>query len=212
MINEEVNEILREMEDTEAISEIRDDIVVSKLLKAYKKSRSAKLDTEGIFEEVEDMMDTIQFTPNSLNLDGAQGLKESKDLRIRIISVRDRLMSIGNKLALSEAMATRVFNKTTSYILTSDVGETLRKQKLSVRQADAVVHAALEEVTHIMDDVSFLKGRVSSALTECNEKTRALDSWVNIHKQYMFFNNRGPDDNQDDEAPPRFRSKKTRRL
>ncbi len=206
MMEDDLKKALRAIDGTDAIRDIRKDVVMSHILSAWAKSKASNIDVDSLFEEINDMLEEIEFTPNGMNLDGMQGIEENKNLRMRIVSVRGRLMGISNKLAYFDSLAGRVMVKATSYLLTSDI---LPDKKLSVKQTEALFQVALEEVSTSIEDISFLKGRLTLALNECNEKTRALDSWINLHKQYMFFTRPGGLNDEAD-PPPRKNKNKNR--
>ena len=197
-MRDEVSEILRNMlESSTVISAIRRDIVVSKICAAFKKTTAANLDVEELFDEINSMREDIVYSREGMDLDGPQGITENLEFRSEVNAVRDRLNALAEKLALYEYKTKKVYDTTVSHIIT-DEDTMLLLKPLTVKQKEAVLYTALEEITSAIADIDFIKGRVHATLTECNDKTKSLDAWVNLHKQYMyFFNTRGGEHGQE---------------
>jgi hypothetical protein len=182
-------------ENTGIVMDLRGQVLVQQLLKAFKTSKRFQIDEGALLEELQDIANTGLV--KSLRLPGTDGLKEAAQLRFAVQGARDRVVAMNQELRSVLLAATRTYR--TGLVF-------LRQQPqmvgLTAKATDDVVMLALFEVSECVSTVERLLVETKETLANLDDRSRVIDSWFSLHKQYVFMSlNRGPSADDDDKEP-----------
>lgn len=182
-------------ESTGVVVELRGQVLVQQLLKAFKASKRFQIDEDALLEELQDISNTGMV--KSLRLPGTDGLKEAAQLRFAVQGARDRVVAMNQELRSVLLAATRTYR--TGLVF-------LRQQPqltgMTAKAIDDVATLTLAEVSECVQTIERLLIETKETLANLDDRSRVIDSWFSLHKQYVFMSlNRGPSADKDDEEP-----------
>lgn len=182
-------------ESTGVVVELRGQVLVQQLLKAFKASKRFQIDEDALLEELQDISNTGMV--KSLRLPGTDGLKEAAQLRFAVQGARDRVVAMNQELRSVLLAATRTYR--TGLVF-------LRQQPqltgMTAKAMDDVATLTLAEVSECVQTIERLLVETKETLANLDDRSRVIDSWFSLHKQYVFMSlNRGPSADKDDEEP-----------
>ena len=173
--------------ETATVSAIRADPVVQQLLNAYKRTGWAKVDSANLTEEIAECASYAGFDTTAFPLRGTGGIKNSRNARLALQAYRDRLMAIQRPLREGISKTNRVLRIGFVYLRQNPL-----LKGMTVKHSDAVCEVSLREIVESQETLKFLSGEVTEALNAIDHKTKTLDAWFNLHKQYVFMNGKSP--------------------
>ena len=177
---------------------LRKDLVVKRLIVAFQAANFAKFDPEALLEELNDIANDAAFDGEGFPIDSTQGISNAAKHRFKLQALRDRLISINKKLREATSKVGRTYRLTLVYLRQNEVVKTL-----TMKAQDDVVFAVLREIADVQDSMKLVMDSVKEALSSIDDKTRTLDAWFALHKQYVFMTaNRGPKDDGNEENTP----------
>lgn len=182
-------------ESTGVVVELRGQVLVQQLLKAFKASKRFQIDEDALLEELQDISNTGMV--KSLRLPGTDGLKEAATLRFAVQGARDRVVAMNQELRSVLLAATRTYR--TGLVF-------LRQQPqlagMTAKAVDDIATLTLAEVSECVQTIERLLVETKETLANLDDRSRVIDSWFSLHKQYVFMSlNRGPSADKDDEEP-----------
>jgi len=183
-------------ESTSVIVELRSQVLVQQLLKAFKASKRFQIDEDALLEELQDISNTGMV--KSLRLPGTDGLKEAAELRFAVQGARDRVVAMNQELRSVLLAATRTYR----------VGLVFLRQQpqltgMTAKAIDDVGMLTLAEVSECVQNIERLLVETKETLANLDDRSRVIDAWFSLHKQYVFMSlNRGPSADKDDEEQP----------
>lgn len=193
----DLDEAARQMRaNTSIIQELRSVVIVQQLLKAFKTSKRFQIDEEALLEELRDISNAGMV--KSLRLPGTDGLKEAATLRFSVQGARDRVVAMNQELRSVLLSASRTYR--TGLVF-------LRQQPqmagLTAKATDDVAMLVLAEVSECVQVLERLLVETKETLANLDDRSRVIDSWFSLHKQYVFMSlNRGPSADEEDEDQP----------
>ena len=126
--------------------------------------------------------------------------------RIEIQGVRDRLVNVNGQLRGVLMRALRIDRQARVYLR--------QKQEvmdLTAKAAEDLLAVVLEDVSSVVEHVKLLMDMGKEALTNIDERTRLLDSWFTLHKQYAFLTlSKNPGQNDKDPQDEAYRRRPSR--
>jgi len=175
--------------DTDVVAEIRADPVIDNLLKAYKKTPYSRIDSGQTLAELSELSASVAFDAKGFPLNGTRGLKNARDARLELQAARDRLVAMERQFRQGMAQAAKVLRVGMVYIRQSGTFK-----GMTAKHMDQVAEVALREIVENQETLKLLSIEVREALTSVDGKSKVLDSWFNLHKQYVFMTgtSRGP--------------------
>lgn len=182
-------------ENTGIVMDLRGQVLVQQLLKAFKTAKRFQIDEDALLEELQDIANTGLV--KSLRLPGTDGLKEAAQLRFAVQGARDRVVAMNQELRSVLLAATRTYR--TGLVF-------LRQQPqmvgMTAKATDDIVMLALVEVSECVSTVERLLVETKETLANLDDRSKVIDSWFSLHKQYVFMSlNRGPSADEDDKEP-----------
>lgn len=182
-------------ENTGIVMDLRCQVLVQQLLKAFKTAKRFQIDEDALIEELQDIANTGLV--KSLRLPGTDGLKEAAQLRFAVQGARDRVVAMNQELRSVLLAATRTYR--TGLVF-------LRQQPqmvgMTAKATDDIVMLALVEVSECVSTVERLLVETKETLANLDDRSKVIDSWFSLHKQYVFMSlNRGPSADEDDKEP-----------
>jgi len=182
-------------ENTGIVMDLRGQVLVQQLLKAFKTAKRFQIDEDALLEELQDIANTGLV--KSLRLPGTDGLKEAAQLRFAVQGARDRVVAMNQELRSVLLAATRTYR--TGLVF-------LRQQPqmvgMTAKATDDIVMLALVEVSECVSTVERLLVETKETLANLYDRSKVIDSWFSLHKQYVFMSlNRGPSADEDDKEP-----------
>lgn len=181
------------VDDISAVSAIRENEVLKKLIEAFNAAPWTQIDAEAIIEELTEMSANVAFDTKAFPLEGTKGLIKAKRSRLELQSVRDRLTAMSRDLRQTLVKTAKVIRAGTVYIRALDVA-----QSRTAKQLDDLCAVALREIVDYYETTKGLVQEVREVTTLIDTKTKTLDSWFSLHKQYVFLTGaRDFDDKQD---------------
>ena len=185
------------IEATTVVVALREDGVIKRLITAFQAANFAKFDPESLLEELNDVANDAAFDGEGFPLDSSEGIADAAKHRFKLQALRDRLIGINKKLREAMAKVGRTYRLTMVHLRQHEVIKTL-----TVKAQDDVVFAVLREIADVQDDMKLVMESVKESLSSIDDKTRTLDAWFALHKQYIFMTaNRGPKADGDEETP-----------
>lgn len=182
-------------ENTGIVMDLRGQVLVQQLLKAFKTAKRFQIDEDALLEELQDIANTGLV--KSLRLPGTDGLKEAAQLRFAVQGARDRVVAMNQELRSVLLAATRTYR--TGLVF-------LRQQPqmvgMTAKATDDIVMLALVEVSECVSTVERLLVETKETLANLDDRSKVIDAWFSLHKQYVFMSlNRGPSADEDDKEP-----------
>lgn len=178
------------------VTTLREDVVVKRLITAFQATNFAKFDPEELLSELTDIANDAAFDSNGFPLDSSEGIAEAAQHRFKLQALRDRLIALNQRLRESMSKASRTYRLAMVYLRQH---ETVRA--LTIKAQDDVVFAALREIADAQENMKLVMDSVKDTLSSVDDKTRTLDAWFSLHKQYVFMTaNRGPKGDGDEET------------
>jgi len=199
------------IEHTAIVSEIRSDLVLRRLVKSYQKAGFAKFDEDEIGDELRDLSDRVAFDTSAFPIDAIEGIKAAASARMDLQAARDRLVSLSRKLREGISKSSRVLRVGLVYIRQRDD----IKRVPTAKHKDDVANVSLREIVESYESMKLLLDEVKETLSAIDDKSKVLDAWFLLHKQYVFMSgDRGPRGEQDtnDEARRQLGKKRQRSL
>lgn len=183
-------------EGTRVVVELRELVLIQQLLKAFRSSKRFQIEEDVLLDELKTIADDAIV--KSLRLDGTDGLKEAAALRFAVQGARDRIVAMAQELRAVLLTAHRAYRTGLVY---------LRQQPqmvgLTAKAADDMAMLVLAEVSEFVQVVERLLVETKELLANIDDRSRTLDSWFAIHKQYVFMSlNRGSYGDKEAEAEP----------
>ena len=192
--------------DIPLVAEIRQDMVVKNLIKAYKASTWAWFSEEDISTELVELTTSVAFDSEALPLSGTRGIKDASKARKMLSANRDRLVALNAALRKGISKTSKVLRVGRVYIRQRD-----DLAGMTVKHADSISEVALREIVENLETMKVLLDGVKETMTSVDNKAKMLDAWFNLHKQYVFMtaNGRGP---RGDEETYRASERQSRRI
>lgn len=181
---------------TTLVTAIREDVIIKRLISAFMGANFAKFDSEALLNELTDIANNAAFDGEGFPLEGTDGIKAAAKHRFKLQALRDRLISMNKKLREATSKVGRTYRLTLVYVRQNEA-----LKSMTVKAQDDVVFAILREIADVQDNMKLVMDSVKDTLSSVDDKTRTLDAWFSLHKQYVFMTaNRGPKDDGDEEA------------
>jgi hypothetical protein len=175
--------------ETEVVSEIREDPVIKKLIRMYLKAPFAQFDESTIEDELVDLSNRVAFDTQAFPIDALAGVKAAAKARMDLQAARDRLISLSRRLRSGLSKANKVLRVGQVYIRQ---GESLKKVS-TAKHKDDIAYVALREIAESYESMKLLLDEVKETLSGIDDKSKVLDAWFLLHKQYVFMaGKRGP--------------------
>ncbi len=191
------------VEATSVVQDLRGEVVINKLIAAFQLAKFAKFDPEALLEELTDIANDAAFDSEGFELDSTDGIADAVKHRFKLQALRDRLVKINQRLRESMSKIGRTYRLALVYLRQHDM-----VRSLTVKAQDEIAFAALREIADAQDNMKLVMDSVRDTLQSIDDKTRTLDAWFSLHKQYVFLAlNRGPRSDGDEEnskAPKRL--------
>ena len=192
---------------TTIVVAVREDAVIKRLIVAFKSANFAKFDSEALLEELNDVANDAAFDGEGFPLDSTDSIVRAAKHRFKLQASRDRLISINKKLRESISKVGRTYRLTLVHLRQNEA-----IKSLTVKAQDDVVFAILREIADVQESMKLVVDSVKESLSSIDDKTRTLDAWFALHKQYIFMTaNRGPKDDPEEttsQTPRRLGGKK----
>lgn len=184
-----LQDALGEMLDSTAlVVTLRDDAVIKKLISAFKGANFAKFDPDALLEELSEIANSAAFDIDGFPLDGTDGIEAAAAHRFKLQALRDRLVALHKKLREANSKISRTYRLATVHLRQHEL-----MKGMTVKAQDDVAYACLREIADIQENMKLVFESAKDALTSIDDKTRTLDAWYSLHKQYVFMTaNRGP--------------------
>ena len=183
------------LEATTSVASLRQDVVIKRLLVAFQAANFAKFDSEALLEELTSIANDAAFDSEGFPLESTDGISASVRHRFKLQAHRDRLVSINKKLRESMSKVTRTHRLAVVYLRQNE-----GIKSLTVKSQDDLLFAVLREIVDTQDNMKLVMDSVKESMTSIDDKTRTLDAWFALHKQYVFMTaNRGPKSDGDEE-------------
>ena len=189
------------IEATTVVAVLREDAIIKRLIVAFQAANFAKFDPDALLTELNDIANNAAFDGEGFPLESTEGIKNAAKHRFKLQALRDRLISINKRLREAMAKVGRTYRLTVVHLRQHE-----NIKSLTVKAQDDVVFAVLREIADVQDDMKLVMDSVKESLSSIDDKTRTLDAWFALHKQYVFMTaNRGPKDdgNEETQANPR---------
>lgn len=164
------------------VADLRQDLVVARMLSAFQASALSKLNYNAIQQEISTIAAGAAFGTEAFPLEGTSGIDTAWDARLRLQSARDSLLAFSRSLRRAVLKTNRLLRTTRVYMRQLDLTSTI-----AAKAFDEVVLISLREIASVNEEAKALLEDVNEALEAVNEKTRTLDSWFALHKQYVFL-------------------------
>jgi hypothetical protein len=178
---------------------LREDLVIKRLITAFRAANFAKFDPEALLDELNDIANDAAFDSEGFPLDSTDAIVAAAKHRFKLQALRDRLISITKRLREAMSKVARTYRLALVNLRQNDL-----LKSMTVKAQDEVVFGVLREIADVQDSMKLVKDSVQDALTSIDDKTKTLDAWFALHKQYVFMTaNRGPKADGDEEATPR---------
>jgi hypothetical protein len=161
------------------VTGIRSDLLIQQLLKSATKG-PFDIGYETLCDEIESI--TQNIPSDAIPLEGTDGLDIANDRRASIQGSRDRLLKINQNLRKVKLNVDRAFRTAKVYLRQKEELNTL-----SQKENEEVVATALEELSDLQAQVKVLMDATRESLSAMDDKTRGLESWFVLHKQYVFM-------------------------
>lgn len=173
------------MTNTSAVMQLRNSVLIQQLLKSFKQSKKYQLDEEALLDELADVNTTS--TVKNFNLDGTAGLSQAAERRFAVQGARDRVVAINQNLRSVLLGANRIYRTGLVYIRSQP-----EVQGLTAKATEDLASIALDEITEVISSVDRLMSETKEVLTNLDDRSRVVDAWFALHKQYVFMTlNRG---------------------
>lgn len=172
----------------ESVNAAREDLDVQMLIKAFEGAAFANFDEDDIGSELADIASNVAFDSRAFALSGTGGIKQANKSRSDIQAARDRLVTMMQDLRKAKSKTAKVLRTATVFLREKDLisGST-------AKQADDFCAVTLREIAYRHETIESLISQVKDTLVLIDSKSRSLDSWFTLHKQYVFITgNRGP--------------------
>jgi hypothetical protein len=192
---------------TEVVERLRNDTEIFMVLKSFRKRPIFKVDEEALAAEIAILDDKTNF--GAFILGSPSGLKEAGEMRAEVRASRSRLVAISRALRDVHFKASRVYKFCASALRQKD-----GVSSLTAKNSEEVIGIILREITGTLDTVKRLSEDIKEALTNLDEKSKGIDAWLHLHKEYVFLTlNQGPHGVEDEEntVPPRKLGSRSRR-
>lgn len=174
--------------ETETVALLREDMVIKQLLKSFKNAAFTHVDEPGILDELAAMAEQVTFSSKAFPLDGTAGIEQANKFRTKLQAVRERLVALDQDLRNTQVKTARVFRVGIVYLRQQD-----GVQGSTAKHTDDLCSVVLREIVELQETVKLLMDQVKETLSLVDGKTRSLDAWFSLHKQYVFMTaNRGP--------------------
>lgn len=181
-------------DNTGVVVELRSTVLIQQLLKAFRSSERFQLDEVALLEELQDISKTA--TVKSLRLPGTDGLKEAATMRFAVQGARDRVVAMNQELRSVLLAANRTYRTGLVYLR-----QLPQLSGMTVKATDDVAALVLAEVSECVSIVERLLVETRETLTNLDDRTKVIDSWFSLHKQYVFLSlNRGPYGDKEDQG------------
>lgn len=190
---------------TEIVERLRNDPVIFMVLKSFKRTRVFQVAVEQLSAEIEELDSMSDF--GAFAMDGVDGITEAAEKREVVRRSRSRLIAINRSLRDVHFRAMRIYR-----MCVVNLRQNEALSGLTVKHTDDLVSVVLREITATLDDVKRLFDDTKEALTNLDDKSRSIDSWFHLHKEYVFLTyNRGPHAREPEEEPSSPRKLGSRR-
>lgn len=172
----------------DAVDELRADPVVKAVLKSFKKNAQFSVNFDAIHAELREITKTSKsFAPGKIQLNDLTSLKHAAKMRVFTQAQRDRVTEICNEMRSLHAKSHDVWMATTAYIRQSEV-----LSKFYASAVDPIIYAALREVAVFVDRAESMIDEAMAVIYNLDARTRTIDDWVNINKQYVYMSGMQP--------------------
>jgi 1-aminocyclopropane-1-carboxylate deaminase/D-cysteine desulfhydrase-like pyridoxal-dependent ACC family enzyme len=162
--------------------DIRQDLVIERMLTAFQATALGKLNYTAIQQEVSTIAADAAFDTEAFPLAGTAGIDAAWAARLRLQAARDNLLAFSRSLRKAAFKTNRLLRTARVYIRQLDVASSLAAKAL-----EEITIVSLREIASVHEEAKVLCEDVNEALEAVNDKTRTLDSWFALHKQYIFL-------------------------
>lgn len=176
------------LDSTALVVTLRNDAVLKKLITAFKAANFAKFDPEALLEEMTEIANAAAFDIDGFPLTGTDGIEAAAAHRFKLQALRDRLVALNQKLREATSKVSRTYRLATVHVRQHEA-----LKGMTVKAQDDVAYACLREIADVQENMKLVLESAKDALMSIDDKTRTLDAWYSLHKQYVFMTaNRGP--------------------
>jgi hypothetical protein len=175
--------------ETPLVEQLRKEEVIKRLIEAFKQVPwVTNLDPEALTDELTELATSVSFSTKEFPLHGTGGIAKAKTARMQLQSTRERVMAISQKLRETKLMTHRVMRVGQVYIRQLDAVDGTGKHM------DDLCAVALREIVEHFETLTALIVDTKETLKVVDEKSKTLDAWFVLHKQYVFMTgaSRGP--------------------
>lgn len=176
------------------VTSLRESVLINQLLKSFKASKRYQLDEEAVLEELREIV--ASSVVKSLKLEGTSGIQAANERRAAVQGGRDRVVAMNQELRTVLLSAQRVYRTGLVYVRSQP-----ELDSLTAKATEDVALLVLSEVSEVVSTVERLLVETKEVLTNLDDRSRVIDSWFSLHKQYVFMTlNRGPGANEEKDS------------
>jgi hypothetical protein len=202
-LSDAIDAVVGELEEVQIL---RAEPTVHLLLQRFEKMAAMRMDAEEIALEIEDMMGDVPLLSDAFPLQGTAGQKSANRARLKIQAIRDRLVSIDGAAHKSLHLVSRLLKVGTLY---------LKQQPLvsskAVKHGDLICEVVLREVTEAKENLHMIRDLAKASLSALDAKSKTLEAWFVLHKQYVFMSYEGKGHRGEQETHNRASEQQRRR-
>lgn len=163
------------------VEKYRDDVTVQALITSFKRRKRYAFDPEVLFTELRQIEIDTGF--GAFTLEGTSGIEEANEARTKVRGARSRVVTMSQWLRDVHLGASRVLRVGSVWLRTQE-----DMRALPAKLSDDVVILTLREIYEVVESTKVIQEQVKEALVSIDDKSRSLDAWFNLHKQYIFLN------------------------
>ena len=167
---------------TTLAADLRQDLVIERMLAAFQATALGKLNYNAIQQEITAIVSNATFDTEAFPLAGTAGIDAAWKARLRLQSARDNLLDFSRSLRKAVFKTNRLLRTARVYMRQLELVSALAAKAL-----EEITLVSLREIASVYEEAKSLLEDVNEALEAVNDKTRTLDSWFALHKQYVFL-------------------------
>lgn len=179
---------------TTIVATLRESPLLHQLIKSFRTSKRYAIDEGAITDEIQEILSVTAV--KAFRLEGVQGLKDAVGYRFGLNGGRDRLVRINRELRGVLTLTQRIWRTGLTFIRSQP-----ETAGVTVKALEDIAAITLIEIHDTICVCDRLMSDTKEALTNMDDRTKLLDSWFSLHKQYTFLTlSKGPKDDGDQES------------